>query len=211
MATNKKSSYSYHDVFGRFVPEAAVPYCVQLYEYYGFEFKIKKARGTKLGDYRFDPINKLHTITVNNDLNPYAFLITYLHEVAHLANRIAHGNQVSPHGEEWKICFVRIAKPMMNDMVFPPEVLKALHRYFKNPKAASCSDVLLTETLRGYDNQNGKVLLKQLKPGDRFTFNDKQYLYLEKRRTRILCEQMPTKRKYLIGLIAEVEKIDPLT
>lgn len=208
MATNKNSKLNYHDVFGRFVPEAAVDYCVKLYEYYGFEFKIKKARGTKLGDYRFDPTNKLHTITVNNDLNPYAFLITYLHEVAHLANRIKNGGKVSPHGSEWKMYFVRIAKPMMNDVVFPPEVLNALHRYFKNPKAASCSDVLLTETLRGYDLQNGKVLLKQLKAGDQFEFNDKQYLYLEKRRTRILCEQLPTNRKYLISLIAEVKKVE---
>ena len=74
----------YLAIFKRFVPLEAANYCLALYQQYGFEFKIKKSRRTKFGDYQFEPAQQKLIITINNDLNHYAFLITYLHEVAHL-------------------------------------------------------------------------------------------------------------------------------
>jgi len=74
----------YFEIFERFLPPGSANYCHDLWRKHGFEFKIKKGRKTKLGDYRYDPRQKKHTITINNDLNSYSFLITYLHEVAHL-------------------------------------------------------------------------------------------------------------------------------
>lgn len=194
-------------LFERFVPATAAPYCARLYEHFGFEFKIKKARKTKLGDFRYDPRIKKHTITINNDLNPYAFLITYIHEVAHLVTFEEFGNKVNPHGKEWKKSFKQVAKPILSEDVFPAPILLSLKNYLKNPKAASCSDPILFQVLKQFDEENGMILLKQLKSGDRFTFHDKEYLYLEKKRTRILCELIGTKRKYLINQLAEVHLI----
>ena len=196
------------EVFRKFVPAGAVVYCVKLYEKLGFEFKIKKARQTKLGDYRYNPRTERHTITVNNDLNPFAFLVTYLHEVAHLMAFKQYGRRIQPHGKEWKNCFKQVANPMLKAEVFHPNVLSALNAYFKNPKASSCSDPVLYQILKQFDEPNNKVLLKDIRPGSAFSFNRKVFIKLEKKRTRAVCQEINTKRKYLISEVAEVERMN---
>ena len=193
------------EVFERFVPEAAVPYCNKLYEKLSFEFKIKKARQTKMGDYRYNFQTGKQTITINNDLNPYAFLVTYLHEVAHLIAFNEHGRRIQPHGKEWKDYFKEIATPLLSEEVFPKSVLSALKRYFKNPKASSCSDPYLFEILRQFDSASDTLFLKNIEIGNRFYFNKKLFIKLEKKRTRSVCQEVESKRKYLISEIAEVE------
>ena len=196
-------------VFKKFVPEAAVSYCDKLYQRLGFEFKIKKARQTKFGDYRYDPEGGKHTISINNDLNPYAFLVTYLHEIAHLIAFAQHGRRIKPHGREWKECFKQVTIPLLNEKVFPKTVLMALKRYFKNPRASSCSDPELYAMLIQFDvPEEGVVLLKKVGIGESFIFRKKEFVKLEKKRTRSICEETGTKRKYLIAEIAEV-KISP--
>lgn len=207
--SNKNDPSPSANVFHRFVPAEAVTYCHKLYEYFGFEFKIKKSRQTKLGDYRYDRKTKKHTITINNDLNPYAFLVTYIHEVAHLVTFDEHGRKASPHGIEWKTSFIKVMKPILNEAVFPENVLLALQNYFKNPKASSCSDPHLYNVLRQFDAPSAFVPLSKIKIGETFTFNEKAYLKLEKKRTRSLCEQVENKRKYLIAEIAPVIKSAP--
>jgi SprT protein len=194
-------------VFQRFVPELAVDYCVHLYEHLNFEFKIKKARRTKFGDYRLDRKTGQQTITINNDLNPYAFLITYLHEIAHLKTFQVFGNQIAPHGEEWKNTFKEVSIPIITQSVFPNEIQKQVVSYLSNPKASSCSDPVLYELLKQYDPASDTVFLKSLQPGDLFEFNEKRFIYLEKKRTRMVCKHMDTNRKYLINQLAEVKPI----
>ncbi len=199
--------HSPEDIFRRFVPSEAVTYCVKLYYYFGFEFKIKKARLTKFGDYKYDRQKQLHIITINNDLNPFAFLVTYLHEVAHLVTYQEYKNKVQPHGTEWKTNFQKVAKPVLKESIFPKTVLDSLTRYLNNPKASSCSDPHLFEVLKQFDGDNEKILLKALKPQDIFIFNSKRYKHLEKRRTRIVCLNLENGRKYLINQLAEVEPV----
>ncbi len=192
-------------VFTRFVPEGAVEYCDTLYQQLNFEFKIKKGRLTKLGDYRYIRKTKEHIITINNDLNPFAFLITYLHEVAHLITFNEYKGRVSPHGKEWKEHFTKLAKPTLREEVFPPQILSALSNYFKNPKASSCSDPHLFKTLRLFDEPSNKITLEEIPMGKEFRFNKRTFIKEEKRRTRWVCTETITKRKYLIPSIAEVE------
>ncbi|MEQ8629405.1 SprT-like domain-containing protein [Ekhidna sp.] len=192
-------------VFEKFVPLNSVSYCVKLYEKLGFEFKIKKARQTKLGDYRYNPKSERHTITVNNDLNPFAFLVTYLHEVAHLMAFKQYGRRIQPHGKEWKNCFKQVASPMLNADVFHPNVLNALNQYFKNPRASSCSDPVLYQILKQFDEPNDKILLKDVQVGVSFLFNNKAFVKLEKKRTRAVCLEIETKKKYMISEVAEVK------
>ena len=196
------------EVFQKFVPPASVSYCVKLYEQLGFEFKIKKARQTKLGDYRYNPKTNKHTITVNNDLNVFAFLVTYLHEVAHLIAFKQYGRRISPHGKEWKKAFKEVSNPMLIEEVFDKKVLFALKRYFKNPKASSCSDPVLYQILKQFDEPSDKILLKEIEPGTTFSFNGKSYVKLEKKRTRSVCQELNSKKKYLISDLAEVIKLD---
>ena len=195
-------------VFEKFVPPAAVSYCDGLYTQLNFEFKVKKGRLTKLGDYRFERGSKKETITINNDLNPYAFLVTYLHEVAHLATFRKHGRSVQPHGKEWKQAFVQLAEPLLNEKIFPEVVLKSVIRYFKNPKASSCSDPDLFKTLRLFDPPSNKKILNEINNQQEFLFHKKRFIRLEKKRTRWLCRETKTNRDYLILGIAEVELIN---
>lgn len=193
------------EVFKKFIPESAVPYCNKLYQKLGFEFKIKKARQTKFGDYRYDPFGKKHVITINNDLNIYAFLVTYLHEVAHLIAFKEYGRRIKPHGQEWKDCFKQVTKPLLNNDTFPEPVLGALKRYFKNPKASSCSDPTLYAILKQFDMPTeGIIFLKKVSVGETFQFNNKEFVKLEKKRTRSVCKEISTNKKYLISELAEV-------
>lgn len=194
-------------VFRKFVPEGAVSYCNKLYEKLGFEFKIKKARQTKLGDYRYDPNTERHTISINNDLNAFSFLVTYLHEVAHLIAFKQHGHSVAPHGKEWKQCFREVAAPMLTDDIFDPLVLRALEKYFSNPKASSCADPVLYNILKKFDHTQS-LQLKDLAVGETFTFNKRTFRKLEKKRTRSVCLELRTNRKYAIAEIAEVSRLE---
>lgn len=195
---------SYSDIFERFVPQEAAGYCFKLWNYFGFEFKIKRSRQTKLGDYRYNPQTKKHTITINNDLNPFSFLVTYLHEVAHLVTFEQHGHSANPHGLEWKQNFRKVAKPVLNEKVFPENILLALTSYFKNPKAASCSDPVLYRVLKQFDLPTGKIMLRQVQLGSAFDFNGRKFKKLEQKRTRAVCLELKSNKRYLISEVAEV-------
>ena len=192
------------EVFARFVPEGAVQYCNKLYQRLDFEFKVKKARQSKMGDYRYNFQSRKQLISINNDLNPYAFLVTYLHEVAHLIAFNQYGRKIQPHGKEWKQCFREVATPMLKTEIFPPSVLAALNHYFKNPKASSCSDPRLYQILKLYDSDKQVILLKDIGIGEQFYFNKRLFLKVEKKRTRSVCLEVKSKKKYLISDIAEV-------
>ena len=200
---------NYLAVFQRFVPINAAQYCLDLYQRHGFEFKIKKSRKTKYGDYKFKPTEKKHIITINNDLNHYAFLITYLHEVAHLITYQKHRDKVNPHGKEWKNAFKIVILPILNPQVFPDLLLKTLAHYMLSPKASSCSDPNLYTLLKRYDYSNDTYLLQTLQVGNQFLFNGATYQYLQLKRTRVLCLQINSDKKYLISKITSVKKISP--
>ncbi len=194
------------EVFQKFIPEKAVNYCNRLYERLGFEFKVKRARQTKFGDYRYHPDNGKHAISINNDLNPYAFLITYIHEVAHLVAYKEYGLSIKPHGTEWKKTFKNLVKPILSDEVFPHPVLSALQHYFANPKASSCSDPKLYAILKQFNlSKKDQIFLKEISIGTIFKFNKKIFKKIEKKRTRSVCHEMASGRKYLISELAEVQ------
>ena len=81
-----------------YLPAGTEGYVAQFILTYHIEFKIAKKRKTKLGDYRQPYRGSSHRISVNGDLNPYSFLITTLHEIAHLLTFVRFGNRVQPHG-----------------------------------------------------------------------------------------------------------------
>lgn len=196
---------NYRKVFEKFVPEASVDYCLDLWWHYKFEFKITKGRQTKLGDYRFHSQRKIHIISVNNDLNKYNFLITYIHEVAHLLVYEQHKHSVDPHGKEWKMQFKKLMLPILTSDVFPSDVLRPLALYLKNPKASSCSDQALMIALHKYEAKAEDVLLlSSLNEGDIFQFQNRKFEKVETRRTRILCKEVMTGKRYLISGIAKV-------
>lgn len=191
-------------VFQRHIPEFGVDYCYQLWKTFDFKLKISKKRNSKLGDYRYDPRTKSHAISVNHNLNPYSFTITYIHEVAHLITQIERGRTVLPHGIQWKQNFKKLMLPLLNEKMFPMDILSPLALHMKNPKATSTADERLFRALKKHDETSSEILLNEIESGSKFLFNKKVYIKLEVRRTRSLCLQVATNRKYLISETAPV-------
>jgi SprT protein len=196
-------------IFQKLVPDTAAQYCLNLWLTHKFDFKITKPRQSKFGDYRFTHQTKQHTITVNGDLNKYSFLITYLHEVAHLITQIEYGGKVLPHGIEWKKNFSILLDPVLTKSVFPLDILFELEKYAINPKASSCSDHDLMMTLEKHHHKKEgirpPVFLKDLKQGEKFILQEKVFMKGETRRTRVMCTELNTNKKYLVSNIAQVK------
>jgi SprT protein len=200
--------YKVLQAFKLHVPAPAVNYCFSLWQQYLFTFKIRNPRLSKAGDYTFIPAKKLHVITINSNLNPYNFLITFIHEVAHLVAFEKYGRRIMPHGKEWKLTFIVLMQPMLNNNILPDDILKVALKHFKNPKASTSGDPELVRILSRYNNLQSKnsVMLEDIPPGSIFTFRSKKYKKLEKRRTRIVCADSQTGRKFLISKAAIVEQ-----
>jgi hypothetical protein len=196
---------------GSYVPDGAAQYCQELYRTHRFDFFLSRPRRTRLGDFTVKP-GITPRITVNVNLNPYSFLITYLHEVAHCVVHYKYKGRgrrrVAPHGAEWKHEFERLLQPVMNENIFPEDILTALLRYSKNPTASTGGDTFLFNAIRKYDEQalnSGRVALVQLNEGSSFVFQNRQFTRGILRRTRVLCTDKASKRLYTIPAHALVE------
>jgi len=194
----------------KYLPSASVDYAVDLIFQHRIQLTISAARKTKFGDYRAPSKTKGHRISVNGNLNRYAFLITLIHEVAHLVNWEKHHHRVKPHGVEWKSCFVELMQPLLNESIFPCELLPTLHHYFKNPKASSTSDVLLMKALSQYDsNPKDVLLLEDIPPESLFLFQNKRIFKKGPQlRKRFRCTEVATNKVYLFNPVAEVELVE---
>ncbi len=186
------------------VPQAAVAYCLSLWQQHGFCFKISRQRKTKQGDYRYDKIRQAHLITVNSNLNPYAFLITYVHEVAHLDAFQTHGFRIAPHGKVWKSSFRQLMAPMLRPEVYSANVLQALTCHMRHPKAATCSDAALVAALQAHNPADGLMALSAVPVNRTFRFGKKVFLKEKIKRTRAWCREVKTGKCYTIAASARV-------
>lgn len=190
------------------VPQAAIAYCLMLWQQSPFELKITRSRNTKVGDFTSRGRKQHPRITLNNDLNPYLFLQTYVHEVAHLRVYLSLGNKVEAHGEEWKTMFTELMVPLLWENIFPEDILHVLRRHMVNPKASSYADPLLIQAFRKYDkNQDRFIELAHLPEGSIFHFHGRYFKKGRIRRTRILCVEMKSKRNYLVPADALVNNV----
>ena len=119
---------------------------------YPCHLKIVNKRSTKHGDFKRYVDGKVQ-ITINNDLNPYRFLLTLMHEFAHLVT-FEEYKRVKPHGLEWKNNFKLLMLPFLKPKIFPDELLSELASYLMNPKASSDGSVNLSLAFRKFDVQN---------------------------------------------------------
>jgi SprT protein len=185
-------------------PAGAVGYCFQLWQDEPFQLVLRKSRITKLGDFSCRP-GRAPRITVNADSHPFVFLLTYLHEVAHLKVHRQFGFEVSPHGKEWKHHFRQLCTPLITSSIFPESVAAALHHHLKDPTASSFSDARLMRVLREHDHRmSGTLTLVDLPEGSQFQLHGRWYQKVKLKRTRVLCRALKSRRHYLISARAPV-------
>ncbi len=202
---NNQGSEDLKENLSEYIPQAFVPYVHDLLCSTKVLFRIVPPRKTKLGDFR-KPLNgkSIPQITVNNDLNPYAFLITTLHEIAHLHTYLRYGHSVKPHGKEWKYEFQQVLLPLISAQKFPETLKLCLKNTITNTKASSFSDIPLNRALREFDRDKKGCHLEKIELGKHFTLNKKMFKKGKLRRTRYLCTEVSSGKAYLIHALAEV-------
>jgi SprT protein len=197
------------------LPEQAMDYILQWLLLNKVHLRISRSRSSKLGDYRLPRPGTIPKISVNHNLNPYSFLITLVHEMAHHAVYSSEETQnfasrqkrkkVKPHGVEWKSEYRKLIAPLLNETVFPEKILSVLRDYFNNPRASSKADQHLSKMLKTFDEPDGKVILESLPLDSVFHLpNGRKFQKKEKLRTRYRCLCLRTKRLYLFNPLAEV-------
>ncbi len=193
-----------------YLPAKAAPLISRWIDYFVCEFKVSRNRNSKFGDYRHPFGGQGHRISVNYDLNPYAFLVTTVHEFAHLHTWNEHKHKVKPHGTEWKANFKRMMQPFFEMDVFPAEVKQAIVNYLNNPAASSCSDLNLYRSLRQYDAPKPDHLTVEKLPAHAlFKIKDGRIFRKHERlRKRYKCIEVSSKRVYLFSPVAEVELLE---
>lgn len=177
---------------------------------YTIHLNLTRERKTVLGDYR-EPTKKdpVHRISVNVNLNRYNFLITLIHELAHMITHDQFGRKAAPHGKEWKTQFRHMLMPFIGKRIFPNDVEKALIKYMQNPAASTCTDQDLYKALYNYDmSKPGYMLVCDLEAGHWFQTEDGRiFEKLEQLRTRSLCKEVGKRSKYLFPGIYEVKRV----
>jgi SprT protein len=193
-----------------YLPEGAYPAVVHYLETYKVHLTITRARKTVLGDYRNAHRDKNHRISVNGNLNPYAFLITLLHELAHLLTYERYGNRVSAHGREWKDVFGQVLATFMQHHTFPADIEAELRASLHNPGASSCAEEELMRILRRYDSRpSGMKMVEELPEGTLFLIDTaRMFKKGEKLRKRFRCVEVKTGKIYLFSGVYEVHVVE---
>ena len=194
------------NVLQKYLPEHAVANCFELIKANHVHLKIVNERQTRHGDYRKDT-QGFHLITVNSSLNKYRFLITLIHEIAHLVAFEKYGRMIKPHGEEWKTTFQRLMVPFIRPEIFPNQLLPLLARHFRNPKASSDTDAKLAIALKAIDEkETEKNYIFEIPMGSNFRIhNGKIFKKMALRVKRYECLEVSSGRLYLFQPNAEVE------
>ncbi len=180
---------------------------------YNVNLTITRNRQTVQGDYKYSSIDKQHRISINGDLNPYAFLITLLHEIAHLLCYQQYHNRVSPHGKEWKQIYASLLSTFIQFNLFPNEIKIVLEQSLQNPAASSCGEPELIKVLRKYDQQQSKYNehVENLLEGTLFATPDGRIFKRGKKmRKRIKCTLLKNGQMYLFSPVYQVQLVDSL-
>ena len=189
-----------------YLPAGSYEEVAHYLHHYKVQLTITRERKSILGDYRHSFADKNHRISVNGNLNSYSFLITLLHELAHLFTYERFGHRVSAHGTEWKNEYGKILSQFLLKKIFPADIEKVLLKTLKNPAASSCADDALLRVLHKYDaKKEGARLIETLPTGALFTLEGgRVFKKEEKIRKRIRCTEVKTGKVYLFSPVYEV-------
>lgn len=194
----------------QYLPEGSYEKVSGFLHTYHIHLTITRERSTLLGDYRNAIPGKNHRISVNGNLNPFAFLYTLLHEIAHLLTYDKYGHKVASHGREWKQFFSMLLKDFLSEKIFPADIEQAIAKSLHNPSATSCAEDELLRVLRRYDHvSDGYCLVEEIALGGVFSIRDgRLFKRGEKLRKRFKCMEVSSGKEYLFSPVYEVKRME---
>lgn len=192
-----------------FLPRGSFEGVAHYLQQYKVHLTISRERQTILGNYRNKVFDKNHRISVNGNLNKYSFLITLLHELAHLLTHEKYGNRILAHGKQWKEEYGKILSEFIPKKIFPAEIERLLIQSLQNPAATTCAEPHLTRVLKNYDvKKEGHFFVEELPAESLFKVKGGAIFKKGERiRKRFKCTEVATKKVYLFSPVYEVEKI----
>ncbi|HRN80374.1 MAG TPA: SprT-like domain-containing protein [Ferruginibacter sp.] len=194
----------------KYLPEGSYDLVMDYIFAHRIELTVTRKRNTLLGDYRSRTGDKNHRISVNGNLNPYNFLVTFLHELAHLLTFERYGHRIQPHGKEWKAQYASLLQDVMYKNIFPEPIVEALKTSIRNPGASTCGDTALLRVLKQYDEDaHALVHVEDVPHGALFTISgNRVFRKGEKVRTRYKCQEISNGKWFLFNGLYEVEQTD---
>jgi len=197
------------DALQKFLPRETYEAVLQYLQFYKVHLTVAAERKSILGDYRHRTHFSNHRISVNGNLNKFSFLITLLHELAHLLTFEQFGNKVMSHGREWKMIYGRLLEQFLQNKIFPVDIETELLDSLKNPAATSCAEDGLIRVLRKYDDKKSHHrLVEEIPEHGIFRCDDGRIFKRgEKMRKRFKCVEVNTGRVYLFSPVYEVEAV----
>jgi hypothetical protein len=167
--------------------------------------RITRRRETKLGDYRKLMENDRHQITVNGDLNPFAFFFVFTHEVAHLKTFVQFDSRtINPHGKEWKTIFGSLLLDSLH--IYPDHLKPYILHHARHPKASLGADINISKFVIN-DLKPNQSYLEDLDFGTLFSIGNRVFKKENKQKLRYLCLELKSKKKYLINATTTVNKL----
>ena len=193
-----------------YLPDGAFEPVVHLINLYKVHLTVTKERKSVLGDYRHAGMGSNHKISVNGNLNKYEFLITLLHELAHLLCFEQFKNRVEAHGKEWKNLYSTLLVEFIQLDIFPADIKKSLQKTLLNPAATANGETSLLLVLRKYNEvkKEGVSFVAHLPEGALFeSLKGRIFRRGKKRRIRIECVEVSTGLVYSFSALTEVKVV----
>ena len=192
------------EILAKYIPDNALSQVVNLFAVNNVQLNICRNRKTKLGDYR-PPQNGyvFHRISVNYNLNEFEFLVTLIHEFAHLFVWNKYKNKVEPHGKEWKATYFSLLNQFIEQNVFPHEIKLAMLKLETSPENAKLE---MGRAMQKYTNSDEESFFVEEIPlhANFQTADGRTFQKLEKLRKRYKCLCLNNKKKYLFHPLAKV-------
>ena len=189
-----------------YIPEESIPLISKWINELDISLKFVLPRNTKLGDYKYDNKNG-HQISINNDLNQYATLITLTHEIAHAFVFKRYGTNHQPHGYEWKKMYKSLMLNFLKPKIFPSNILTCLAAHMINPSASSSNDINLILNLREYDSKKS-LTIDKIKLGEKFLYSGRLFVKHSYLRKRIKSLEVKSQKIYLFNPITKIKIVD---
>lgn len=201
----------------QYIPANSAGYILNWFQSNPVHLRVTKSRSSKFGDYRAPDKNIPARISVNHNLNRFDFLITLVHEMAHHEVWIESVTPVSgfgllkrkrrlaPHGKEWKNHYRLLMAPLLQESVFPLNLIQHLEKEMDNLRSSSRANENLVIALKEYDDPDGSVFIESLPLNAVFSLPaGRKFKKQEKLRKRYRCICLDNGRIYLFSPLARV-------